>query len=305
MRGLILRRERHRHTKGNFDQTLAPILFLLPNALIFTIFIIIPAFQGLRMSLFDWGAFSKPRYIGLANFRAMLADEVFLRTLQNTLVYSLFVVPLLVAAALILALLLHRNTVRWVNAFRSVFYIPSLLSMITVGISWRFILGDDMGIVNYLIEGFVGGSVNWLTNETLAMGSVIFVSVWAGAGYYMVILIGGLQAIPSELYEAAMIDGARSWDRFRFVTLPMLKNTLLVAVVLATITSFKAYELIAVMTQGGPGYATKFIVQQVYQAAFVEDRLGYASAMSIVLLLLISGFTLIQFKASGKEQENE
>jgi ABC-type sugar transport system permease subunit len=137
------------------------------------------------------------------------------------------------------------------------------------------------------------------------MISIIGVSIWAQAGYYMVILIAGLQAIPIELYEAATIDGASKTKTFTAITLPLLRSTLLVVMVLSTIASFKAYELISVMTKGGPGYATKLIVQQVYQVAFLEDRMGYASAMSIVLMLIISIFTLVQFKFSGKEQGYE
>jgi len=281
-----------RHTKGNFHQTAAPLLFLLPNILIFGLFIIVPAIQGLRMSLTEWGVFTTQ-------------DAVFWKTFSNTIVYSLFTVSLIMVYALALALLLYKNTIKGEKIFRSLFYIPSLLSMITVGIAWRFILGDEMGIINYLLRRFGGSGIPWLTDSNLAMISIIGVSIWAQAGYYMVILIAGLQAIPIELYEAATIDGASKTKTFTAITLPLLRSTLLVVMVLSTIASFKAYELISVMTKGGPGYATKLIVQQVYQVAFLEDRMGYASAMSIVLMLIISIFTLVQFKFSGKEQGYE
>jgi alpha-1,4-digalacturonate transport system permease protein len=292
-------------TKGNFHQTAAPLLFLLPNIVIFGTFIIIPAVQGLRMSFTEWGVFTTPRFIGLDNFKELIADEVFWKTFANTLSYSFFTVSLIMIYALALALLLYKNTIKGEKAFRSLFYIPSLLSMITVGIAWRFILGDEMGIINYLIRASGGSGVRWLTDSKLAMVSIIGVSIWAQAGYYMVILIAGLQAIPLDLYEAAKIDGSSTPRTFISITLPLLKSTLLVVLVLATITSFKAYELIAVMTKGGPGYATKLIVQQVYQVAFLEDRMGYASAMSIVLMLIISLFTVVQFKVSGRDQDYE
>ena len=294
-----------RHTKGNFHQTAAPLLFLLPNILIFGLFIIVPAIQGLRMSLTEWGVFTTPRFIGFANFVELAQDAVFWKTFSNTIVYSLFTVSLIMVYALALALLLYKNTIKGEKIFRSLFYIPSLLSMITVGIAWRFILGDEMGIINYLLRRFGGSGIPWLTDSNLAMVSIIGVSIWAQAGYYMVILIAGLQAIPIELYEAATIDGASKTKTFTAITLPLLRSTLLVVMVLSTIASFKAYELISVMTKGGPGYATKLIVQQVYQVAFLEDRMGYASAMSIVLMLIISIFTLVQFKFTGKEQDYE
>ena len=296
---------RPRRPRGNFHQVLAPLLFLLPNMLIFVLFIIIPAFQGLRMSLTDWGIFTGSRWVGLRNFERLLNDRICGITVQNTLVYSAATVTLLTAVSLGLAMLLHRNDLRGERAYRSAFYLPSLLSMVTVGIAWRFILGDEMGVINYVLRSLGGTGVRWLTDGGLAMGSIIGVSLWAQAGYYMVIMISGLQAIPPSLYEAARIDGAGRAQMFAHITLPLLRSTLLVVMVLSTISAFKAYELIAVMTGGGPGYATKLIVQQVYQAAFMEDRMGYAAAMSVALMLIIGLFTLVQFRLTGKEQDYE
>lgn len=293
-----------RRPRGNFHQIRTPLLFLLPNTIIFVVFIIIPAIQGLRMSAMDWGIFTTPRFIGLRNFERLLRDRVFWITVKNTLVYSAATVALLTLVALGLAMLLHKNERPGEKALRSAFYVPSLLSMITVGIAWRFILGDEMGIINYLLRSWGMDGVRWLTDANLAMVSVIFVSLWAQAGYYMVIMISGLQAIPRELYEAARIDGAGRAQGFWHITLPLLKSTVLVVMVLSTISAFKAYELITVMTNGGPGYATKLIVQQVYQVAFMEDRLGYASAMSIALMLIIGLFTLVQFKLSGGGEQD-
>lgn len=290
---------------GNFHQTLAPILFMLPNILIFGIFIVIPAFQGLRMSFMKWGVFTSKEFVGLQNFRNLFNDEVFWITFKNTLVYSFCTVLCLLVSSLFLALLLSRNKVKGEKAFRATFYIPALLSLIAVGIAWRFILGDEMGIINYILNSTGNEPIGWLTNGSIAMLSVILVTVWAQSGYYMIMFIAGLQAIPIELYEAAKIDGASAFQSFKKITIPMLKSTILVVLVLATIQSFKAYELIVTMTKGGPGYATKFVVQQVYQVAFIEDRFGYASSMSMVLMAVIAAFTLIQFKLTGKEESVE
>lgn len=281
------------------------MLFLLPNALIFLLFIIIPAVNGLRMSFFRWGVFDKPVFTGLRNFQRLFSDTVFLATVQNTIVYSFITVLLVLVYSLILAMMFYRKVAGGEKIFRAVFYIPSLLSLITVGIAWRFIFGDEMGILNYFLRQAGKAPIGWLTDGKYAMGSLILVSVWAVAGYYMVIFISGLQAIPAELYEAARIDGASRVKTFLQITLPLLKGTMLVVLVLSTIQAFKAYELVKVMTDGGPGYTTKFIVQQVYQVAFAEDSLGYASAMSLVLMFIIALFTLIQFKISGKEQDYE
>ena len=280
-----------------------PYLFLLPNLLIFAFFVIVPAVQGLAMACTDWSVFSAPRFVGLSNFVELSRDEVFWTTFRNTIVYSVLTVVCLIAVSLLLALLLSKGSVKGEHGFRAVFYIPSLLSMITVGIAWRFILGDEMGVVNYVLRQWGGEGVHWLTTGNLAMSSIIVVSIWTYAGYYMLIFISGLQAIPGELYEAARVDGACPWYTFRKITLPMLSPTTLVVSILATISAFKAYELILTMTKGGPGYATKLIVQQVYESAFLEDRMGYASAMAIVLMLMIGAFTLVQFKISKGDGE--
>jgi alpha-1,4-digalacturonate transport system permease protein len=291
--------------KGSFYQIRAPLLFLLPNSLIFILFIIMPAFNGLRMAFMKWGVFETPVFIGLKNFADILDDTVFWTTVRNTVSYSFLTVALLLVCSLALALLFHKRVIGGENFFRAVFYIPSLLSMITVGIAWRFIFCDEMGILNYFLRQSGHKPIGWLTDGNIAMFSVIFVSVWAYAGYYMVVFVAGLQSIPEELYEAAHMDGATPIKTFFNITIPMLKSTILVVLILATINAFKAYELVLVMTNGGPGYATKFIVQQVYQVAFMEDRLGYASAMSLILMLIIAVFTAIQFRISGPEQDYE
>lgn len=284
--------------KKGTRQFWVPYLFILPNVLIFALFVIIPAVQGLGMAFTDQGIFTQAKFVGFKNFINLFKDKVFLITLKNTIVYSFITVIALIVVSLLLALLLSKSTVKGESALRAIFYIPSLLSMIIVGIAWRFILGNEMGIINYVIRQLGGTGVDWLTNGTLAMASIIVVSVWTYAGYYMLIFISGLQAIPNELYEAAIVDGAGKWYSFRKITLPLLSPTTLVVSILATINAFKAYELIITMTKGGPGYATKFIVQQVYEVAFTQDKLGYASAMSMVLMAIIGVFTLIQFKVT-------
>lgn len=293
-----------KRTRGTFEQTRAPLLFLAPNLIIFAVFIIVPAVVGLRMSLFDWSVLGSRVFIGFKNFTSLTGDAMFWTTLYNTFVYVLAVVPSIVVVALILSILVAVN-MPGIGAFRSLYYLPTMLSLIIVGIAWRWILGFDVGIVNYALRPMFPEGVPWLTDGRLAMGSLVFVTVWTRAGYFMMMFVGGLQAIPETFYEAARLDGAGKWKIFRSITLPLLKPIFLVVAVLATIEAFKAYELIYVMTQGGPGSATKMLVQYVYQAAFEEDRMGYASAMSAVLLAIIGFFTFLQFAASRGDYENE
>ena len=289
---------------GTFSQTLTPLLFLAPNLAVFGLFIILPAVLGLRMSFFDWSILDGANYVGLKNFRNILADPMFWLTLKNTGVYVLAVVPLLCVLALALALPLSEEG-KGMGFFRVVFYLPTMLSMIIVGIAWRWILGYDLGIVNYLVKLLGGKAIPWLTDGGMATLSLVFVTIWTRVGYFMMMFVGGLQAIPRVYYEAAEIDGAGRFRRLRSITLPLLRPIALVVVVLSTIEAFKSYELIFVLTQGGPGTSTKFLVQYIYQAAFQEDRMGYSSAMSVVLLLIVGLFTAIQFSAQREEYTNE
>jgi alpha-1,4-digalacturonate transport system permease protein len=289
---------------GTFEQTLAPMLFLAPNLLIFGIFIILPAILGLRMSLFDWSFLEGSTFVGLKNFRDILHDSMFWLTLKNTLVYVVAVVPLLATFALALALPLAEEG-KGLGVFRAIYYVPTMLSMIIVGIAWRWLLGYDLGIINYVLRLAGRKPVPWLTDGTMATISLIFVTVWTRVGYFMMMFVGGLQAISKTYYEAAEIDGAGRFTVFRRITLPLLKPIILVVVVLATIEAFKAYELIFVMTQGGPGTSTKFIVQYIYQAAFEEDRMGYGAAMSVILMAIIGVFTALQFAAQREEYPKE
>jgi len=256
------------------------------------------------MSLFEWSLLDDSKFIGLMNFQELLHDSMFWLTLKNTLLYVVAVVPVLGIVALMLALLLAGEG-RVMGVFRAIYYVPTMLSMIIVGIAWRWLLGYDLGIINYLLKLLGHKPVPWLTDGIMANVSLIFVTLWTRAGYFMMMFIGGLQAIPKTYYEAAQIDGSSSITTFRRITLPLLKPIILVVIVLATIEAFKAYELVFVLTQGGPGTSTKFIVQYIYQAAFQEDKMGYGAAMSVILLVIIGIITLFQFIAQREEYTNE
>ncbi len=289
--------------KGSFDQTLAPMLFLAPNLLIFGLFIVIPAVGGLRIALYDWSILGDKEFVGLANFAELLGDPMFWRTFGNTLRYVLLVVPLLTVSSLGVALLTTDNH-PGIAIFRGAYYLPTMLSLIIVGIIWRWILGDQLGILNYGIRLLGGTAVPWLTTPFTANASLVFISVWMFTGFYMVMFIGGLQAIPDDLFAAAAIDGASRNQVFRHIKLPLIRPTMLVVLVLATINAFKAFELIYTLTKGGPGSSTKMLVQNVYQVAFEEDRMGYASSMAIMLMIAIGILTVLQFRLN-REYTNE
>ncbi|MFW6280850.1 MAG: carbohydrate ABC transporter permease [Halanaerobium sp.] len=285
--------------KRTTKQKLTPYMFVLPNLLVFGIFIIYPAFYGLYISFTEWDIISSPNFVGISNFINIFNNPNFLDTLQRTFIYVGISVPLMFVLALVLAIGLDKK-IKGRGAFRAIFYMPAMLSFIIIGVSWKWILGDNFGIVNYILEYFGLQTVSWLTTPTLAFIIVILVTVWARAGYFMVIFLAGLQSISNIYYEAAEIDGASKWQQFIHITLPMLKPTSLVVLVLSTISVFKMFDLIIALTQGGPGRATTFLVQDIYLMAFDRGNLGLASAMSVVLFVILSILTIIQFKVSAR-----
>lgn len=285
--------------KRSTKQKLTPYLFVLPNVLVFAIFIIYPAFYGLYISFTKWDIISNPNFVGISNYINIFNDPQFLDTLRRTFIYVGASVPLIFILSLALAIGLDKK-IKGRSAFRAIFYMPAMLSFIIIGVSWKWILGDNFGIINYVLELIGLQPISWLTTPTLAFIVVILVTVWARAGYFMVIFLAGLQGISDIYYEAAEIDGASRWQKFRHITLPMLKPTSLVVLVLSTITVFKMFDLVIALTQGGPGRATTFLVQDIYLMAFERGNLGLASAMSVVLFVILSILTILQFKASSK-----
>lgn len=277
----------------------APYLFLLPNLLIFGIFVIFPAIFGFIISFTKWNVLTSPDFIGLKNYIKILNDAKFWDTFVRTFVYVLASVPLTFLLSMGLALILNAK-IKVRGLFRAIFYLPSMLSFIIIGVSWQWLLGDNFGVVNYILELIGLQSVRWLTTPVTATIMVIIATVWARAGYYMVMFLSGLQGIPESYYEAANIDGANKWQQFIHITFPLLKPTSLIVVVLNTIEVFKMYGLVHSMTTGGPGKATTFIVQDIYTTAFGKGNMGYAATMSMVLFVTLGLLTMVYFKINKK-----
>ena len=256
---------------------------------------------GDHLMLFDW--------VGLENFAALfdsssILGSTFWSVLIWTLVWAFFATFSNYIFGMIVSLLINRKGTRAKGFWRFCFVLSCAVPMFVSLLIMRTMLQPE-GAVNVLLRnlGLIASdaSLPFFTDPTWARVTVIVINIWVGVPYTLLQLTGVLQNIPEDLYEAARIDGSSAWNTFWRITLPLLKSTVLVVLVLATIASFKAYELIVTMTKGGPGYATKFIVQQVYQVAFQEDRMGYASAMSIILMIIIGIFTLVQFRIAGKD----
>ncbi len=231
-------------------------------------------------------------FVGLHNFFRMFTDSTFVRSMLNTLYFAALVVPFQTTLSLGLALLVNRK-VAGVNIFRAIYFFPTIMALVVISVVWALLLNKG-GVINGML-GKVGiGPIPFLTSTAWAMPSIVLASIWQGAGLQMVIFLSGLQAIPKRLYEAAEIDGASAWQQFRHVTIPQLRPTIMVVVVITTILSFRLFVQPFVMTRGGPGGSTQSIIMYIYDKGIGDFNLGYSSAMSFFLFLVVLTISLVQ-----------
>jgi multiple sugar transport system permease protein len=269
--------------------------FLLPNFVGFAVLTLVPVALLFYYAFTSWDIFGGAQWSGLANFTQMLHDASFWTALRNTVYYTVFHIPLTLAAALALALLLNRK-LKAVAFFRTVAFFPYITSIVAVAQVWNLLFSPGYGPINEFLRAVgVAHPPGWTTSADWSMPAVIVVGTWRDMGYYMLLFLAGLQTIPNQLFEAATVDGANAWQRFRAVTLPGLRPTTFLVTVLLTIDSFKIFDLILVMTNGGPGQSTLVLSQYIYQKGFVENQFGYASAVSMVLFALCFLVTVLQF----------
>ena len=284
-------------------QKLTPYLFLLPAIALLGLTVFLPAIQAFSLSFsqYDYDLTQAPQWVGLSNFKRLWADEVFLQTIRNTLLYLVGVVPVLVILPLFLAIAVNQK-LRGINWFRTAFYTPVVISMVVAGIAWKALYTQN-GLLNQFLQqlGFSEG-IPWLTAPQYAIWSVMLVTIWKGLGYYMVIYLAGLQAISPELYEAAAIDGSDGWQKHLDITIPLMRPYLFLVTVISAISATKVFEEIYIMTQGGPRNSSKTVVYYLYERAFQDLDVSYACTIGLVLFLGILGLSLINLKLTAKEQ---
>ena len=274
--------------------------FLAPSFLVLLIFIFVPLAFSLYLSFHQWNVISSVKpFVGLANFEALLGDRLFWKAFVNTAVYTLHV-PAGMGLALGIAVLLNQD-IRGVNLWRALFFLPSISSIVAVAMVWQWIYHPEFGLANYTLRLLGLGRVGWLTDPSTALLSVMLVNIWLGVGYQMVIFLAGLKSIPASFYESARVDGATTWQRFRHITLPLLRPTTFFVLVTSVIGSFQVFTLVFIMTQGGPLHTTDVIVFHIYQNAYDYLKMGYASAMAWLLFLVILAITWVQFRFLGKK----
>ena len=282
-------------------QRLTPYLFLLPALLILGLTVFLPAMQAFYLSFtrYEYDLTQPPQWIGLGNFKRLWGDRLFWKTLQNTVLYLIGVVPILVTAPLAIAILVNQK-LRGMNWFRAAFYTPVVISMVVAGIAWRWLYAEN-GLLNQLIKSIfaVKEGIGWLTSPQFALFSVMAVTIWKGLGYYMVIYLAGLQSIPTDLYEAAAIDGSDGISKHWDITVPLMKPYIVLVAVISAISATKVFEEIYIMTQGGPRNSSKTIVYYLYEQAFQNLEISYACTIGLVLFLAILGLSILNLKLSA------
>ncbi|PIQ25604.1 sugar ABC transporter permease [bacterium (Candidatus Blackallbacteria) CG17_big_fil_post_rev_8_21_14_2_50_48_46] len=275
------------------------LLMLLPSLLGVGIFTLIPVLASFGLSFAQWNLLSPPKWIGLANYSALLAEPLFWKVLGNTFIYAFCVVLFEVPLALALAIALNQQG--WVvKIFRTIFFLPVVTSMIAIALVWNWIYDPQYGLLNAALQVFQIKPVAWLFSTQWALPSLILMGIWKNVGYSMVIFLAGLQNISDDLYEAASLDGANRWQQFLNVTLPMISPTLFFVMTMSTITAFQIFDSVYMMTQGGPENSTNVAVYWLYQNAFEFFQVGRASAMAYVLFAVILTMTLIQWSLRKK-----
>jgi raffinose/stachyose/melibiose transport system permease protein len=268
-------------------------------------FFIIPSAAGIGYAFTDWSAFSQQvNFVGWQNFQQIFSpQEKYLTYIANTLIFTVLTVVLKTVFALALALLLNGGVRRFVNFYRVVIYLPAILPMLIVGLIFRSILNPASGVLNGFLKsiGLSQFALKWLGDPHIALYSVIAVDTWKGVGYIMVILLAGLQTIPKDYYEAAQIDGANAWQRLRYVTLPMLRPAMVVVSVLNVLYGLRIFDIVYVMTNGGPGYATEVMATDIFKS-FSLGQYGLGTAVSTVLflILLVAGYFVIRLLERGQ-----
>jgi multiple sugar transport system permease protein len=277
-------------------------LFLAPYLLVFGVFMLYPVAQGLWVSLHEWSVLGQERpFVGTANYRAMIADPVFWKSLWNTIYFALLSTPLLVAAGLLFALLLNQQ-VRGKSFFRAAIFAPYLLSISVVALLWLWILQPRYGLLDFYLGRLGIVAPNWLANPDYAMPAIVLTTLWWTVGFNMVIYLAGLQEIPEDVIDAAAIDGANRFQRFRLIVVPLLRRVTLFVTVMQLIKSLQVFGQVYIITGGGPFGATRVLVQYIYENGFRYWRMGYAAAMGYALLALILVFTIIQFRLARREE---
>ncbi len=290
-------------------ETYSAWLFVAPALILLSLFLIIPFFMSIGLAFTNQRLISPlpTEFVGLRNFFRLFKDKVFFKSIANNFAFVVIVVPFQTAFALLLAVLVDR-TRRFSRFFRLIYFMPVVVPMIVVSIIWYFMYNPSIGLINKTLKavssGMFGKSL-WLQGEKTALPAIMILSIWQGVGFQMVIYLAGLQDVPQSLYEAAIVDGASPFRIFWSITLPQLKNTTIFIIISTTILAFQLFTQVKVMTDGGPNDATSTTVLYIYNQGFKSLKVGYATAVSVVFILIVLGVSIIQRRYMHSNREIE
>jgi alpha-1,4-digalacturonate transport system permease protein len=295
------RQQRWRRRRLN-RYTGAPLVLISINLLLFITFFVWPAFTGLLYSFTSYTGVGTAPYVGLDNYQRLLEDEAFYSALIRTLIFTAGVVPLTIVLSLSTAVLLVTDYTKGKAVARIIFFLPWLISPIIAGVIWRWMFGENFGLVNYVIIKLGGSEVPWQSNANLSLFVVIVAAAWGGTAFNMLLFVAALKNVPTAYYEAASLDGAGSWAKFRNITLPAIAPTTFIVVLLSILHSMKEYALIQAINAGGPGTANNLLVQYIYTKGFQRAQIGYASAASFVLMLILMIIAIVQLSMNRRKE---
>ncbi|SEF16556.1 carbohydrate ABC transporter permease [Streptomyces sp. Ag109_O5-10] len=280
--------------------TFAPLVLIAANVVLFALFFVWPAVIGLVYSFTNYTGVGAFQFIGLDNYTNLFGDSTFYDALTRTLLYTVLVVPLNFVLSLLIANLVVSKQAKGTSIARVVFFVPWLISPIVVGVLWRWLFGENFGLINYVIEKLGGHAIAWQSNADLSLGVVVMAGAWWGTAFSMLLFIAAIKNVPTSYYEAASLDGAGPWRQFISITLPSIAPTSFIVILLNTINAMKEYPLFVSLNNGGPGTSNNLLVQYIYQTGFNRGQIGYASAASFVLMLILMAVAIIQLIANRR-----
>lgn len=279
-------------------------VYILPSVLLITFFSFIPIIYAFYYSFNDYNVMQPEVFVGLKNYNRLFSDPFVVAGIKNTLLLVAVVVPLQTVFSMMLAsVIAARKRTLWIGFVKSTLFIPVISSMMLVGIVWKVILAVNGGIMNVILENIGLSPINWLGNKRLALISICIVTLWKNVGYYFVLYLAAILDIPKEYYEAATVDGANNWQQFKSITLPLLKPVTFLVVTVGAIWSFQIFDLVYIMTGGGPGTSTSTLVLAIYSTAFKSFRMGYGSAIAMLLFAIIIVMTILQKRLLSDKEE--
>lgn len=283
-------------SKSFFSFKTGMLLFIL---IYFSVFMIYPIFKAFAGSFHNWNPLTDEyNYVGFNNYREILGDSVFWESISNTLFFSFFSVLFRIIFGLGLAVLLHSKFIKGKSFFRGLFYMPTITPLVAISFVWVWLYNPQFGLINKIFSL----DINWLNDSRYALPAIIVMTVWKDFGYATVIFLSGLMGLPEDVFEAASIDGVSGWQKFRYITFPLLKPTTIFIVITSLISYLQTYIQVLIMTKGGPGTSTNVISYLIFDEAFVKYRFGTASAMSIILFIIIGILTGIMFKLTAERK---